>query len=273
MSGVQKIIKYLAVAFALFLTFSIISSIASGFAYIGNLFQDDNNNINEEFKKLEIGNHAKNLDIDIKSSSILIKTSDKFKVETSNKYIECKQDKNTIHITEKNHNWLRKNNNGTLSIYIPEDIILNNFSIESGAGEVNIEQLSTKTLNLDLGAGLVNINKLTVLSNTKIDGGAGEVNIDNSDLGNLDLDMGAGKFALTAKLHGKSEIDHGLGEIKLNLIGTKDDYQIHVDKGIGNATIDNDKINNDQTVGNGNNIIDIDGGVGNIDINFIEMRN
>ena len=41
MSSAQKIIKYLAIAFALFLTFSIISIISYGVSFIGNLFDSD----------------------------------------------------------------------------------------------------------------------------------------------------------------------------------------------------------------------------------------
>ena len=38
MSVLQKIIKYLAFAFAVFLTFSIIFSLMYGFSFLGNIF-------------------------------------------------------------------------------------------------------------------------------------------------------------------------------------------------------------------------------------------
>ena len=41
----QKIIKYCAIAFAIFLTFSIISSIMFGIMSIGNIFDNNDSNI------------------------------------------------------------------------------------------------------------------------------------------------------------------------------------------------------------------------------------
>lgn len=80
--------------------------------------------------------------------------------------------------------------------------------------------------------------------------------------------MSVGKFTLEAAILGNSKIDHGVGSITLNLIGAKEEYKIHVDKGIGTITIDNKNINDNQIIGNGINKIDIDGGIGNMDINF-----
>lgn len=271
MRGVQKIIKYLAVAFAMLLTFNIISGVVAGISALSSIFiNKDNYEETDEIKTLTIDGEPKLLNIDISSSNMVIKIEDTFKVETTNKYIECKQKNNIIYITEKDHNWFNNSNTSQLVIYIPSNITLDNVNINTIAGKVDIEKLSTKILNLDLGAGKVSINNLTVLSNTEIDSGAGEVIINNSNLNNLDLSIGVGKFTLNAKLSGNSEIDHGIGEATLNLIGTETDYQIHLDKGLGSAVINGNDIKDDQTVGNGMNKIDIDGGIGNINIDFKE---
>ena len=41
MNQVNKVIKYLAIAFGLFLVFNIVSGIMYGFISIGNIFSDD----------------------------------------------------------------------------------------------------------------------------------------------------------------------------------------------------------------------------------------
>ena len=92
MSGLQKIIKYLALAFAIFLTFSIISGIMYGVSFVGNIFDDDNS-ITEKLNDLEINDNTLLLDVDISSSNIMIKSGENFKAETNNKYIKTKQDK------------------------------------------------------------------------------------------------------------------------------------------------------------------------------------
>lgn len=263
----QKIIKYLAIAFALFLTFSIISIISYGVSFIGNLFDSDKDSITEKLNDLDINDNTLLLDINTSSSNITIKSGDVLKAETNNKYINSKQDNNKLYITEKKHNILR-DNESEIIIYIPDDFIFDGVSIETGAGKVNIETLSTKKLYLNLGAGKVEINDLNVLEKAKVDGGAGEIVINAININNLDLDMGIGKFMLIGQLFGKTEIDQGIGTVDLNLLGNKDDYQIHLDKGLGSVKIDGNNINNDETLGNGNNKIDIDGGIGSIEINF-----
>lgn len=267
MKQAQKIIKYLAIAFALFLTFSIISIISYGVSFIGNLFDSDKDSITEKLNDLDINDNTLLLDINTSSSNITIKSGDVLKAETNNKYINSKQDNNKLYITEKKHNILR-DNESEIIIYIPDDFIFDGVSIETGAGKVNIETLSTKKLYLNLGAGKVEINDLNVLEKAKVDGGAGEIVINAININNLDLDMGIGKFMLIGQLFGKTEIDQGIGTVDLNLLGNKDDYQINLDKGLGSVKIDGNNINNDETLGNGNNKIDIDGGIGSIEINF-----
>lgn len=268
MSSLQKIIKYLSIAFAIFLTFSIISWIMYGFSFVGNIFNDDEKSITEELNNLKINDNTLLLDINVSSSNIIIKTGEVFKAETNNKYINSKQDKNKLYIEEEKHNLF--NNNSELIIYIPEYFVFDGVSIETGAGKVSIESLSTKQLYLNLGAGKVDINDLKVSENTKIDGGAGEININAIGINNLDLDMGVGKLFLTAKLTGNNMIDAGVGKMNLFLVGKLDDYQISLDKGIGETTIKGNSVKDDISYGTGINKIDIDGGIGSIDIDFIE---
>lgn len=269
MSNVQRVIKYLAIAFAFFLIFNILSGIISGISILSNITSNkEDYEILEELEELAIQKDVKIIEVDIASSNMIIQVGDSLKAETTNKYIECKQDNNKLYIKEKDRHWFHNHDISNLIITIPKDMILDGVTINSGAGKIEIEELSTRLLNLDLGAGKVNINHLTVLSKTKIDGGAGEVNIDNSCFHNLDLSMGIGKFTLTAKLIGNSEIDHGVGEANLNLIGNLEDYQIHLDKGVGTTTIDQKEIKDDETIGSGRNKVDIDGGIGNIQVDF-----
>lgn len=267
MSQIQKIIKYLAIAFALFLTVSIISTIMYGFSFIGDIFNDENKSITEKLTDLKIEDNTLLLDIDVRNSNIAIKRGEIFKAETNNKYIKTKQVNNKLFITEEKHNWF-KNNNYELIVYVPDEFIFDGISIETGASKLNVETLITKKLYLNLGAGKVDINNLKVLENADIDGGAGKIDINASAINNLDLDMGVGEFSLISKLTGKNEIDSGIGKLNLTLLGNKDDYQITLDKGIGSSTIDGKNINDDTTYGIGNNKLDIDGGIGSIQIKF-----
>lgn len=270
MSSGQKIIKNLALAFAFFLIFSIVSGIIYGLSVFTNIFKDK-----EDLKPLEEIKELKETDasllsIDLKATNLVVKVGDTFKAETSNKYIETRQDKEKIYITERNHNWFKEQ--PKLIVYIPSNMILDGVQINGGAGKIEIEALQTKILDLNLGAGKVDINNLQVLNKTVVEGGAGSVDIKNSILNNLDLNMGVGKFSLDAKVLGNSDIEQGVGSMDLNLIGTSDDYQIYVDKGLGSVNIDGKNVKDDENFGNGINKIDIDGGVGSINIDFKNIR-
>lgn len=265
----QRIIKYFALGLAVLLIVNIISLTMYGIISLGQVFTTNNDeDITENLKNVEIKTDIKNLSIDTISLNITIKKGTTFKVETNNKYIKINENNQKLSITEEKHNWLNKNNTGKLIIYVPDNYIFDNVSLENGAGKINIEILSTQKLNLDLGAGKVTIDNLTVLTESEIDGGAGEITIKEGSLNNLDLDMGVGKVTINSFISGSSEIDAGIGELNLNLSGTEDDYKIILDKGIGNATINEQLMQDSKYYGNGSNLINISGGIGAININF-----
>ena len=66
-------------------------------------------------------------------------------------------------------------------------------------------------------------------------------------------------------LLGNNKIDQGVGELILDL--QNDDYKFKVEKGLGSITVNGNSYSEDFEDGEGTNIIDIDGGVGSININ------
>lgn len=265
----QKVIKYIAIGFAIFLIVNIISLAAYGIVSIGNIFNNnENNTITEGFKNIKTKNKVSKLEIETKGVGITIKKGDKFKIETDNKDIKTKESNNKLLIIEDNNNWFNKTDYTELIIYVPNDYQFDEVSIDNGAGKIEVDTLNTQKLDLDLGAGKVNITNLSVFEEADIDGGAGEINITSSSIKNLDLDLGLGKVNLNSSLYGFNEIDGGIGELIINLIGTENDYQIKANKGLGKITINDEKIQSDTSYGNGNNLIDISGGIGNISINY-----
>lgn len=277
MTTVQKVIKYLAIAFAVFLIINIISAILwglFGFTFIFGLHNTENDTIREhsvitnyEYEDIDTLD-IDALDIDINFSSLLIKTGEDFKVEGDNNYIKCRKDNRTVHIEEPNHHWFAKNNSGELIIYIPENLEFDRVKICTGAGKIDIERIVTKRLSLEIGAGETQIRELEVKDKADIDGGAGKVTILSGLINDLDLDMGVGKVELNAKLTGSADIDAGIGELDVNISAPKEDYKIKASKGIGAITINGEGISDDTVYGDGENYIKIDGGIGSIRVNF-----
>jgi len=88
MSTGQRIIKSLAVAFGLFLTFTIFFSIVGGLYAFTSMFSKDN--VIEENTSILLNQSTENikyLDIDVNSSNLVIKPGNSFIIETNNKHI------------------------------------------------------------------------------------------------------------------------------------------------------------------------------------------
>ncbi len=273
MTTAQKIIKYCAVAFGIFLIITIISIVLSAGYRLLNAIGIINFKENLLLENMvTISNDVEeflSLNLDIKSSNLQIKTGDKFEVKTNNSNIKYSNENGAIKIKEdKVANWfLGKIDIGELIICIPENMKqIDEVKINIGAGTVFIEQLNTKNLYLDLGAGNVAIDKLIVSEESKINGGAGNININSGEIANVDLDLGVGNTKIKSDITGNSNINTGVGDLNLYLSLDADNYKINVNKGLGKITFNDDKILDDTIIGNGENCIKISGGVGNINI-------
>ena len=273
MTTAQKVIKNLALAFAILLIVSIISGILSAlYALSGVLgLQKEDKTIKDEmsminFEKSEVAT----LDIDVAFTNLIIKKGDFLIAETNNKDINCKQNNQNLQIKEKQHSLFSGNDKGDLVVYIPENLEFEKVKINAGAGKIQIENINTKNLYLELGAGETIIEKLNVTDDCKIESGAGKVSILSGNINELNLDMGVGKFEITSAITGNSKINAGIGNLELNIKGHKENYTIKADKGIGSIKIDGKEMADDVTYGDGENSIKIDGGIGSIKIDFEE---
>ena len=80
MSEAQRIIKYLAIAFAIFLIFNIFSLIFYGLSSLSNIFDEDEKLVNK-LKVIEV-NDASLLSVDISTTNLTIKSGNVLNVET-----------------------------------------------------------------------------------------------------------------------------------------------------------------------------------------------
>ena len=273
MTPAQKIIKNLATIFAFFLVVSIIFGIFSALYGLSKVLglQKENIKINNEMSILDFENtQIATLDIDVNFTNLIIKKGDTLVVQTNDKDINCKQNNQDLQIKEEQHNLFSNNNNDDLVLYIPKDLNFEKVKINAGIGKIQIEDINTQNLYLELGAGETTINKLNVTNNCNIESGVGKVSILSGKIKGLNLDMGIGKFEIASVITGNSKIDAGIGNLYLKLQDNKENYTIESDSGIGNIKIDGTKVLNDTKYGNGKNIIRLDGGIGNIEIEFKE---
>lgn len=271
MTSAQKIIKYLALCLATFLVFLIISSLLGVFYSVSKILdvQKDNEVTMDKMSTVNFKtDDISSLDINLLFTNLIIKQGNNLYVETNNEKVHFDEENNSLKIKEDSRSILSKNNKGDLILYLPENSQFKTVKIQAKAGKIQIENLVTDFLSLELGAGETSIQRLDVAENCKIESGAGKVSLLDGRIKNLDLDLGVGKFELTSSLLGSNKINAGIGSLELNLLGNKKDYLIKADKGIGAIHVDESVVSDDSTVGTGENTIKIDGGIGNIDVSF-----
>ncbi len=280
MTDLQKIIKYIAIAFAALLAVGIIAGCIGLFGVLGAIVFGGKNGSTVISGAPEgvytAINDIRALEIDIAGANLTIKQGERFSVESNLKNLKISEGNGKLVLKEKSRFNIRLGKDSIpeaiLTVYIPQGTVLDEADISTGAGNVRIEAMSTDTLELELGAGDVTASRLTVTRGADIQGGAGRVTLSDCSIRNLDMEMGVGQLNMRAALSGRSELDLGVGESNITLIGSKSDYSLDISKGIGEVVIEGKKVNDAGSYG-GENRVSINGGIGRIDIGFDTANN
>lgn len=223
----------------------------------------------DETKTYEITSEIHSLDVRINAADFKIVSADEFSVESNLKYLSVSEKNGVLKIEDEpksNSNY----SNAILTLYVPNDVVFNDVDIENGSAKMTVDTLSANSIELKLGAGDVRFESLNASADVDIEGGAGRITIVSGTLNDLSLEMGMGELNLTAAVLGDSDLKFGVGGSNVTLIGSKDDYKVDIEKGIGNITVDGKTVTDFGSSGNGQNHIEIEGGVGTINLKFQE---
>lgn len=265
MTTLQKVIKYLAIAFAIFLTVSILGGILSVVGLLGGIFSSDA--VMEDVKTYSVAADIRNLDIEINAADLLIKEGDAFSVESNLKHLKVEEKDGVLTIQETKI-FAGTYSGAVLTVYVPAGTVFDSVNLTTGAGRLTIEKLSSGTLDFELGAGEVSVDSLIATEFSNIEGGAGRITISGGALKNLELEMGVGQLNLTSALTGNCRLDLGVGESNITLTGNKDDYKLDLEKGLGSIRVDGVNVSDYGSSGNGTNTVEVNGGVGAINVEF-----
>ena len=259
----QRVIKYCALAFAVFL---IVSFALGAFELLSSLLEMD------VLKKpgsgylysSVIGENISELDIDISTVALKITQGDKFALHTDNDRIKFYQDGSVLSVKDKEKFSLKPE--GEVIIEVPAEKEFSKVCINAGAGEITVDSLCCSQLITSLGVGDFFAQRLVVTASADIDCAAGEFTVKDGSINNLEMNMALGDVTLDCFLTGEAEIDCGLGDMDMKLHGRADDYSIEVDKGICSARLNSESVKDENKYGNGPNRIEINGAVGDISI-------
>lgn len=266
MTELQRIIKYLAIALALFLAFGIIIGIVS---LIGNIFFYDAG-VLDEMREIEISQNIDRIHIEIGAAHLRVVEGDRFALSTNLEKLNVTCRDTGLYIEQRQRGVvsIHSTNNGEVILTVPSGVTFESFDLEAGAGEVEIQSLNAANVNFEFGAGRVSIGNLVAAGSAEIETGAGKLIIADGRVNNLDLDLGVGRTTLRSSLTGECSINCGVGETDVNIIGKSSNYTMKISTGIGSVTVDNTALKGNTVIGSGSNKLNIEGGVGTVDIEF-----
>lgn len=227
-------------------------------------------------KTVSVSDEVKELDIHISYGELYIEDGETFTVElewigeneifaeeeNGRLRIWNERKDKSIHISKKYSDVMR------VRMKIPSEKSFEKVRIVSGAGEFQADRLYADSVIVRVGAGEVQIGNMRASNFAHIEKGAGAISIENGEIHNLKMDLGAGGVELNAALSGNAHINAGVGELLLNLIGNVEDYSVTVNRGFGNCSINGYDCRNGNTYGDGENHIEVSGGIGVIEVSF-----
>lgn len=292
MNQFQKTMKYLAIAFAIFLTITIIYLIISSIGFVVNIFdfgdnwtssnKNNSSNVNEkvftygeaDLEKVYIDHGVGKLTIkpsltdDLDDLSVIILgTEDYYRVSYSDKTLKV-EDKTNDFFDIKLKKRLKQQ--VEVIIYLPKDHKLTDLDVQAGAGSIILEDFATENLNIKAGAGVISATKV-MADYSNVDGGVGELNFKDVEFNSGDIDMGVGSLNFSGILQGRHTIDAGIGELNLDIKGDLEDYNLDIEKGLGEIKINGKRFKEiDFSQSQNGNDLDISGGIGSINIDFRE---
>lgn len=248
MNGVQKVIKYFAMAFAIFLAvcifgaiITVVTGVATGIAGVNYLTEDkDRINLSEQYSAEDIKNFGiKKIYVEC-DAEIVVKPGDALSVEafnvTKDYEIRCNdgkicviQDTPAINFV---WNWFEvADAKEKVEITVPEDFAAEEVKINSGSGKVSVsgidadrmlmysgsgkvtmESIKSKYLHIDSGSGRVELIECYT-EETKLETGSGSVTADEAVLGKLYLNSGSGGVRMRNVISQNAKFDSGSGSV------------------------------------------------------------
>jgi hypothetical protein len=302
MSPTQKVIKYVAMAFAIGLMVTILSSIllvVTGVSQSNHLFATETDYIDftKEFSDVE------NLDISNYSGKIYVQPGnvDQIVVDAKNvpESLTAEMTSNrTLLVEDDDRNnflfsfWFFNSfdeEDTKITIIIPNDIYFESVEFDNGSGSMELSGIKSKSFYLDGGSGGIIISDVSsekaeissgsgslAIDNVNVktgyvDSGSGAVRITNSAFADTEFETGSGALSFAGTLTGESSVNSDSGGILIELTDRIDSYDVALESGSGGIWVNGVKCD-DEDINNNNaeNELSIEGGSGKVTINFAQ---
>lgn len=232
----------------------------------------------------------KNINIDVDYGKLTVKTDDidEIRIDTKNivtDRFKYEQEGDTLKIKYGGgFSFFTFKSNSEITVTFPKNMTFEKTVIKNGAGKTDVLDIISKEIDIDNGAGELILTNITAENGLTIDNGAGEIKVENVKCGKMEFKGGVGEisvndayctglkakngvgaFEFKGEIEGDADIDNGIGEVRMTVLGNSSDFSFDVDSGIGNVRVNgNTPVLNTQ----GKYKFNIDTGVGEVRINF-----
>ncbi len=249
MNGVQKVIKYCAMAFAVFLSVIILGSIiavvggvATGLSGTNVFDEKERINLAETYTPEEVTSLGITSVLVDCNAEITVEQGEVLSIEATNvtdEYeIRCAGGKFSIvqETPNINFNWIWFDDitvKETVVVTIPADFCPEQVKINSGSGRVALEQIETDELIIDSGSGRVMVDMVQA-QKLYVDSGSGSVSLANANALNTELYTGSGSVSVEASDLGKLNLNSGSGSVRMERVAARN---ANVDTGSGSVVV------------------------------------
>jgi hypothetical protein len=276
MTPLQKTIKSLSIAFAIFLAVIIISGIASGIMSLLISFSGSHK-VNERIEavNIEITENVSGLDIQSDIGRLIVREGTKWGVSGQylSKNFKSEVVDGILHIENLEKNNIRfrvfsGKGKANLIIEVPKGTDLEKVYVNSSVGNLEISDLVSDKFILE---GAVGNGKVHHVASNEviIEAGVGNLNLTDVSFKNVTVKGGVGNLNLSGSIQGDSKVSSGVGNITLKLDDEREDYNLSAESGIGFIKINGKKAGDTkEDRKEAENSLDIESGIGNIYIDF-----
>ncbi len=251
MNGIQKVIKYCAMAFAAFLSvvifgtiITVVVGVTGGLVGVNFFPGGEKERINlaeeysvEEVKELGISSILVdcNAEITMKPGDELaikaVDVTDEYEIRQANGKFSIVQKTPQIKIGFWFGNATEK---ATVTVTVPEELTMDQVKVMSGSGKVSLKNFQTDNLMVDSGSGSVTVSDVTT-EQMNIDSGSGKVTLTGINAEKTGLNTGSGGIFAEDAMLGNLRLDSGSGSVTMKNVTAR---SADVDSGSGSVVVE-----------------------------------
>lgn len=165
---------------------------------------------------------------------------------------------------------------GDVIIYIPEGKALHEVDCHVALGDIYAYNVIMESAELSIDLGDLNLSECAVDSALNVESSMGNVDIYDCELyGETDISASMGNIYIDGLVRGDVDIDADMGNVNLYLDDPISEYRWALDVGMGRVSVYDDSGSYNQSSsngglsgGSGDSVLDVDAGMGNIDVMF-----